>query len=242
VSENIMLQMDSVHVHYGAIHALKGVSLKVGKGQIVTLIGANGAGKTSTLSAITNLVPKTSGKILFKGRDISHVATHRIVMNGIAMVPEGRRIFPNLSVMENLLMGAYSRRDLEAMKADLEWVFDLFPRLEERSKQLGGTLSGGEQQMLAVARGLMTRPELLMLDEPSLGLAPLLVKEVFEVIRRIRDEGVTILLVEQNAMAALKVADYAYVLETGRIVLEGTGSHLLKNDNVRKAYLGVVTE
>lgn len=242
MSENIMLQMDSVHVHYGAIHALKGVSLKVGKGQIVTLIGANGAGKTSTLSAITNLVPKTSGKILFKGRDISHVATHRIVMNGIAMVPEGRRIFPNLSVMENLLMGAYSRRDLEAMKADLEWVFDLFPRLEERSKQLGGTLSGGEQQMLAVARGLMTRPELLMLDEPSLGLAPLLVKEVFEVIRRIRDEGVTILLVEQNAMAALKVADYAYVLETGRIVLEGTGSHLLKNDNVRKAYLGVVTE
>ena len=242
MSENIMLQADSVHVHYRAIHALKGISLKVGKDQIVTLIGANGAGKTSTLSAITNLVSKTSGKILFKGRDISHAATHQVVMNGIAMVPEGRRIFPNLSVMENLLMGAYSRKDPEAVKADLEWVFDLFPRLEERSKQLGGTLSGGEQQMLAVARGLMTRPELLMLDEPSLGLAPLLVKEVFEVIRRIRDEGVTILLVEQNAMAALKVADYAYVLETGRIVLEGTGSHLLKNDDVRKAYLGVATE
>jgi len=242
VSENIMLQVDSVHVHYGAIHALKGISLKVKKGQIVTLIGANGAGKTSTLSAITNLVSKTSGKILFKGGDISHAATHQIVMNGIAMVPEGRRIFPNLSVMENLLMGAYSRKDPEAVKTDLEWVFDLFPRLEERSKQLGGTLSGGEQQMLAVARGLMTRPELLMLDEPSLGLAPLLVKEVFEVIRRIRDEGVTILLVEQNAMAALKIADYAYVLETGRIVLEGTGSHLLRNDDVRKAYLGVATE
>lgn len=242
MSEDIMLQADSIHVHYGAIHALKGISLKVGKGQIVTLIGANGAGKTSTLSAITNLVSKTSGNILFKGRNISHVATHQIVMNGIAMVPEGRRIFPNLSVMENLLMGAYSRKDPEAVKTDLEWVFDLFPRLEERSKQLGGTLSGGEQQMLAVARGLMTRPELLMLDEPSLGLAPLLVKEVFEVIQRIRDEGVTILLVEQNAMAALKVADYAYVLETGRIVLEGTGSHLLKNDDVRKAYLGIATE
>jgi len=185
VSENIMLQVDSVHVHYGAIHALKGISLKVGKGQIVTLIGANGAGKTSTLSAITNLVSKTSGKILFKGRDISHAATHQIVMNGIAMVPEGRRIFPNLSVMENLLMGAYSRKDPEAVKTD---------------------------------------------------------KEVFEVIRRIRDEGVTILLVEQNAMAALKVADYAYVLETGRIVLEGTGSHLLRNDDVRKACLGVATE
>jgi len=233
------LRIESMHVHYGSIHAVKGVSIEVKKGQIITLIGANGAGKSTTLKAVMNLVKKSSGKVYFQGIDITDKPTHTIVQLGIAMVPEGRRIFPNLTVYENLMMGAYNRKDLDGVEKDLEWVFSLFPRLKERLKQPGGTLSGGEQQMLAVARGLMTRPKLLMLDEPSLGLAPLLVKEVFEVIQRIRDEGVTILLVEQNAYGALKIADYAYVLETGRIVLQGPGNELLTNDDVRKAYLGV---
>ncbi len=236
-----VLRIENLHVYYGNIHALKGISMKVQKGQIVTLIGANGAGKTTTLGAITNLVNKREGKVFFNKSDITHLPTHMIVNSGIALVPEGRRIFPNLTVYENLMMGAYARTDQDGIKRDLEWVLTLFPRLKERLKQLGGTLSGGEQQMLAVARGLMTRPKLLMLDEPSLGLAPLLVKEVFEIIQKIRQEGVTILLVEQNAFAALKIADYGYVLETGRIVLEDTGQNLLGNDNVRKAYLGITT-
>ncbi|MFN3284311.1 MAG: ABC transporter ATP-binding protein [Pseudothermotoga sp.] len=228
-----------MHVHYGNIHALKGISIDVKAGQIVTLIGANGAGKTTTLQAVTNLVRKSGGKVFFCDHDITHMSTHQIVNSGIALVPEGRRIFPNLTVYENLMMGAYARKDTESIRKDLDWVLTLFPRLKERLKQLGGTLSGGEQQMLAVARGLMTRPKLLMLDEPSLGLAPLLVREVFQIIQKIREEGVTILLVEQNALAALKIADYGYVLETGKIVMQDTGQNLLASDNVRKAYLGV---
>lgn len=234
-----MLKIEDMHVHYGSIHALKGISIDVKIGQIVTLIGANGAGKTTTLQAITNLVRKSGGKVFFCDTDITHMSTHQIVNSGIALVPEGRRIFPNLTVYENLMMGAYARKDIEGIKKDLDWVLTLFPRLKERLKQLGGTLSGGEQQMLAVARGLMTRPKLLMLDEPSLGLAPLLVREVFQIIQKIREEGVTILLVEQNALAALKIADYGYVLETGRIVMQDTGENLLKSDDVRKAYLGI---
>ncbi|MEN3008196.1 ABC transporter ATP-binding protein [Pseudothermotoga sp.] len=234
-----LLTLKDLHVHYGSIHAVKGISLHVKKGQIVTLIGANGAGKSTTLKAIMNLVRKSSGKVLFNGIDISKLQTHEIVKAGIALVPEGRKIFPNLTVYENLMMAAYSRTDREQVKQDLEFVFSLFPRLKERLKQLGGTLSGGEQQMLALARGLMSRPKLLMLDEPSLGLAPLLVKEVFQVIQKIREEGVTVLLIEQNALGALKIADYGYVLETGRIVLEGDGSMLLNNEGVKKAYLGI---
>lgn len=234
-----LLTVEDLHVHYGSIHAVKGISLQVKKGQIVTLIGANGAGKSTTLKAIMNLVRKSSGKILFDETDVSKLPTHEIVKMGIALVPEGRRIFPNLTVHENLMMAAYSRTDREQIKRDLEFVFHLFPRLEERLKQLGGTLSGGEQQMLALARGLMSRPKLLVLDEPSLGLAPLLVREVFQVIQRIREEGVTVLLIEQNALGALKIADYGYVLETGRIVLEGDGSTLLNNEGVKKAYLGI---
>ncbi len=234
-----LLMAEDLHVHYGSIHAVKGISLQVKKGQIVTLIGANGAGKSTTLKAIMNLVRKSAGKVLFDGTDVSRLPTHEIVKMGIALVPEGRRIFPNLTVHENLMMAAYSRTDRDQIKRDLEFVFHLFPRLEERLKQPGGTLSGGEQQMLALARGLMSRPKLLMLDEPSLGLAPLLVREVFQVIQRIREEGVTVLLIEQNALGALKIADYGYVIETGRIVLEGDGSTLLNNDGVKKAYLGI---
>lgn len=234
-----LLMVEDLHVHYGSIHAVKGISLQVKKGQIVTLIGANGAGKSTTLKAIMNLVRKSAGKVLFDGTDVSRLPTHEIVKMGIALVPEGRRIFPNLTVHENLMMAAYSRTNRDQIKRDLEFVFQLFPRLEERLKQPGGTLSGGEQQMLALARGLMSRPKLLMLDEPSLGLAPLLVREVFQVIQRIREEGVTVLLIEQNALGALKIADYGYVIETGRIVLEGDGSTLLNNDGVKKAYLGI---
>ncbi len=239
MSNQTVLKIQDMHVHYGNIHALKGISIDVKAGQIVTLIGANGAGKTTTLQAITNLVRKSGGKVFFNDYDITHTSTHQIVNSGIALVPEGRRIFPNLTVYENLMMGAYARKDTESIRKDLDWVLTLFPRLKERLKQLGGTLSGGEQQMLAVARGLMTRPKLLMLDEPSLGLAPLLVREVFQIIQKIREEGVTILLVEQNALAALKIADYGYVLETGKIVMQDTGQNLLSSDNVRKAYLGV---
>ncbi len=239
MNNQTMLKIEDMHVHYGSIHALKGINIDVKTGQIVTLIGANGAGKTTTLQAITNLVKKSGGKVFFCDIDITHMSTHHIVNSGIALVPEGRRIFPNLTVYENLMMGAYARKDIEGIKKDLDWVLTLFPRLKERLKQLGGTLSGGEQQMLAVARGLMTRPKLLMLDEPSLGLAPLLVREVFQIIQKIREEGVTILLVEQNALAALKIADYGYVLETGRIVMQDTGENLLKSDDVRKAYLGI---
>ncbi len=232
-----MLKVENLHVYYGGIHALKGISFEVPHGKIVTLIGANGAGKTTTLRAICGLVD-AEGSIQFDGEEILGKSTHEIVQMGIAMVPEGRRVFPNLTVMENLKMGAYARTDEEGVERDLQWVFELFPRLKERVWQKAGTLSGGEQQMLALGRAIMSKPRLLMMDEPSLGLAPLLVKEVFEVIKQINEEGRTILLIEQNARAALKIAHYGYVLETGRIVMEGPGIDLLNDDRVRKAYLG----
>jgi len=233
-----VLQIENLHVFYGGIHALKGVSLFVPRGTIVALIGANGAGKSTTLRTVSGLVRPREGRILFEGQDITGESPHRIVEMGIAMVPEGRRIFPNLTVMENLLLGAYTRRDHQGLKKDLEWVFSLFPRLRERTWQKGGTLSGGEQQMLAVARALMSRPRLLMMDEPSLGLAPLLVREIFHIVQELLQSGVTILLIEQNARAALEIAHYAYVLETGRVTLEGEGKRLLEDERVRKAYLG----
>lgn len=235
---DVVLQIENLHVFYGGIHALKGVSLLVPRGTIVALIGANGAGKSTMLRTVSGLVRPREGKILFEGQDITGESPHRIVEMGIAMVPEGRRIFPNLTVMENLLLGAYTRRDHQGLKKDLEWVFSLFPRLRERTWQKGGTLSGGEQQMLAVARALMSRPRLLMMDEPSLGLAPLLVREIFHIVRELLQSGVTILLIEQNAKAALEIAHYAYVLETGRVTLEGEGKKLLEDERVRKAYLG----
>ena len=233
-----MLKVNDLNVYYGGIHALKGISLKVPKGNVVTLIGANGAGKSTTLRAICRLVKSKKGEIILNNKNISNKATDEIVKMGIAMVPEGRKIFPNLTVQENLNIGAFIRTDKEKISHDQEWVCELFPRLKERLWQKGETLSGGEQQMLAIARGLMSRPKFLMLDEPSLGLAPLLVKEIFDIIKRIHQEGMTVLLVEQNAFAALKIADYAYVLETGKIVLEGTGVKLLQDEGVKKAYLG----
>ena len=233
-----MLKVNDLNVYYGGIHALKGISLKVPKGNVVTLIGANGAGKSTTLRAICRLVKSKKGNIILNNENISNKATDEIVKMGIAMVPEGRKIFPNLTVQENLNIGAFIRTDKEKISHDQEWVCELFPRLKERLWQKGETLSGGEQQMLAIARGLMSRPKFLMLDEPSLGLAPLLVKEIFDIIKRIHQEGMTVLLVEQNAFAALKIADYAYVLETGKIVLEGTGVELLQDEGVKKAYLG----
>jgi len=233
-----MLKVENLNVFYGGIHALKGISFDVSQGKIVTLIGANGAGKSTTLRAICALVKTKEGKIKFKDRDITNISTDQIVKMGVALIPEGRKIFPNLTVQENLNLGAFIREDKEEIAKDQKWVCELFPRIKERLWQKGGTLSGGEQQMLAVARGLMTRPKLLMLDEPSLGLAPILVQEIVEIIQRIHKEGITVLLVEQNAFAALKIADYAYVLETGRIVLKGTGEELLQNEEVRKAYLG----
>jgi branched-chain amino acid transport system ATP-binding protein len=233
-----MLKISDLHVYYGAIHALRGISLRVPQGSIVTLIGANGAGKTSTLRAIAGLIKNKSGRIMSNGTDIMGLNPVEIVKSGIVMSPEGRRIFAHLSVLENLHLGAYSRDDKAAIAADLEWVFELFPRLSERRNQKGGTLSGGEQQMLAVGRALMSAPKLVMLDEPSLGLAPLLVKEVFQIIRTINAKGMTVLLVEQNAYAALKVAHHAYVLETGAITLSGSGEELIADERVRKAYLG----
>ena len=233
-----MLKINNLNVYYGGIHALKGISLKVPKGKVVTLIGANGAGKSTTLRTICRLVKSKNGEIIFNDENITNKATDEIVKMGIAMVPEGRKIFPNLTVQENLNIGAFIRTDKEKISDDQEWVCDLFPRLKERLWQKGETLSGGEQQMLAIARGLMSRPKFLMLDEPSLGLAPLLVKEIFDIIKRIYQEGMTVLLVEQNAFAALKIADFAYVLETGRVVLQGTGEELLQDERVKKAYLG----
>jgi branched-chain amino acid transport system ATP-binding protein len=233
-----MLEIRDLHVHYGGIHALKGISLDVPKGSVVTLIGANGAGKSSTLRAIAGLIKNKRGHISWKGADISGKTPVDIVKAGIVMSPEGRRIFAHLTVLENLQLGAYSRSDKPAIAKDMDWVFELFPRLSERRNQKGGTLSGGEQQMLAVARALMSAPELVMLDEPSLGLAPLLVKEVFSIIRMINDRGMTVLLVEQNAYAALKVAHQAYVLETGSITLSGPGEELIADARVREAYLG----
>ncbi len=235
MSETI-LSISDLKVNYGGIEAVKGISFDVEEGSIVTLIGANGAGKSSTLRTIAGLVKPAGGKIVFRGDDITNYDTNVIVRKGITLVPEGRRIFPDLTVQENLRVGAYLRSD--DISADFQWVYDLFPRLKERTWQPGGTLSGGEQQMLAVARALMSRPKLIMMDEPSLGLAPLVVRGIFDIIREINAQGVTVLLIEQNANMALKVADYAYVLETGRIGLSGTGKELLTNDDVRKAYLG----
>lgn len=233
-----MLSISNLHVHYGGIHALNGISLEVPENKIVTLIGANGAGKSSTLKSIMGLAKVSNGSIKFGGEDITSKPTVHMVSKGLVLVPEGRRVFPNLTVEENLYLGAYLRKDKEGIKKDLDWVYELFPRLKERVWQMAGTLSGGEQQMLAVGRALMSKPKLLMMDEPSLGLAPLIVKDIFSIIKEIHRNGMTILLIEQNAKAALEVADYGYVLETGRITLEGPGKELLVNDQVQQAYLG----
>ena len=234
---SIMLEVEDLHIFYGGIHALRGISLRVPAASLVTLIGANGAGKSTTLRAIMGLVRRRSGSIRLEGQEISTWPTHRIVQQGVALVPEGRRVFPNLTVYENLLMGAYTQPETH-LQESLQRVYDLFPRLAERRTQRAGTLSGGEQQMLAIGRALMSRPRLLCLDEPSLGLAPLLVREVMNVLKAIHRQGTTILLVEQNARMALSMAEYAYVLETGRIVLEGPGPALLEDPTVRRAYLG----
>lgn len=231
-----MLKIEGIDVYYGVIRALKEVSLTVNDGEIVTLIGANGAGKTTTLRTISGLIRPKKGTITFDGQDLTRMAPNEIAGLGILQVPEGRRVFGNLTVMENLLMGAYLRRD--DIFRELDWVFSLFPRLKERQKQKAGTLSGGEQQMLAISRALMGKPRVILLDEPSLGLAPLLVLNIFETIKEINGQGVTILLVEQNAYMALQIAHRAYVIETGRVVMEGTGKELLNNDAVKKAYLG----
>ena len=234
----MMLQVKELSVHYGVIQALKQVSLEVNEGEIVALIGANGAGKTTLLHAISGLVKKSEGDILFLGNSLNKATARGIVSDGITQVPEGRRIFPDMSVTENLLMGAYLRKDKKGIEEDMKMVFERFPRLEERKKQLAGTLSGGEQQMLAMGRALMARPKLLLLDEPSMGLSPLLVKEIFSIITDINSQGTTILLVEQNARMALQVANRAYVMENGKIVLSGTGDELAASDEIKKAYLG----
>ena len=233
-----MLEVKDLEVYYGAIHAVKGISLRVEDGQIVTLIGSNGAGKSTTLHTISGLIKPRSGNILFDGTDITGTPAHKIVASGLVQVPEGRHVFANMSVMENLDMGAYLRKDKDGIEKDKKKVFELFPRLFERKNQLSGTLSGGEQQMLAMGRALMERPRVLLLDEPSMGLAPLLVKEIFSIIKTINEEGTTGLLVEQDANMALSIADYAYVLETGRITLSGPAADLSASEAVRKAYLG----
>lgn len=233
-----MLQIEKVNVYYGPIHALKDVSLCVSEGSIVSLIGANGAGKTTTLKTISGLLRPKSGTIRFKGQDITSRPAQSIVSLGISQVPEGRRVFPAMSVQENLEMGAYLRNDKDSITEDFENVFKRFPRLKERRKQMAGTLSGGEQQMLAIGRALMARPVLMLLDEPSMGLAPLLVREIFEIVKDINANGTTILLVEQNARMALSIADKAYVLETGSVVLEGEAKDMLESDQVKQAYLG----
>ena len=232
------LEIRDLCVSYGGIRALKGVSLSVDEGQIVTLIGANGAGKSTTLRAISGLQKVQSGSILYGSEELTSLPAKEIVRRGIIHVPEGRRVFPDMTVAENLKIGAFLRTDKAAIAQDMDYVYSLFPRLKERSWQLAGTLSGGEQQMLAVGRALMSRPKVLMMDEPSLGLAPLIVKDIFSIIRRVNQDGITVLLIEQNANAALRIADYGYVLETGTIALGGTGEELLKNESVREAYLG----
>ncbi|MFZ5427450.1 MAG: ABC transporter ATP-binding protein [Thermodesulfobacteriota bacterium] len=234
-----MLSLSGIHTYYGSIHALKGVTLTVNQGEIVTLIGANGAGKTTTLMSISGVTQPRQGSIEFLGEDITRLSTEKIVSKGITQVPEGRMIFPRLTVRENLLMGAYLRSDKDGIKADEEKVYELFPKMRERMKQHGGTLSGGEQQMLAIGRALMARPKVLLLDEPSLGLAPIVVENIFEIIQRINREGVTILLVEQNAQMALHIAHRGYVLETGQVTLEGPAKDLLEDPKVRSAYLGL---
>ena len=233
-----MLEVKDLHVSYGGIRALRGVNLEVPDGKIVTLIGANGAGKSTLLRTISGLVKAESGSITYDGKELLGMPINKILELGIAQVPEGRRVFTNLSVLENLKIGAYLRKDKAGIQKDIEWGYELFPRLQERSWQMAGTLSGGEQQMLAVGRALMSRPKLMMMDEPSLGLAPLVVKGIFEIIREINRQGVTVLLIEQNANMALKTADLAYVLETGEITLHGTGAELLTNEAVKRAYLG----
>jgi branched-chain amino acid transport system ATP-binding protein len=233
-----VLKINDLIVAYGGIEALKGISLEVPEGKIVTLVGANGAGKSTTLRAIVGLVKPVSGSITYNGKDLLKEKTHYMASIGITLVPEGRRVFANLSVLENLKIGAFTRTDEKGIKQDIEWIYSLFPILKERSWQAAGTLSGGEQQMLAVGRALMSRPKLLMMDEPSLGLAPLIVKDIFKIIKEIHKQGVTILLIEQNANAALHIADVGYVMETGGITLQGTGKELLANDLVKQAYLG----
>ncbi|MDR2509020.1 MAG: ABC transporter ATP-binding protein [Spirochaetaceae bacterium] len=233
-----MLKLEGLSVFYGGIHALRGVDIEVEAGKIVSLIGANGAGKSTMLASIIGLVKSSDGRVIWEGKDIAGKNTKDIVQDGLVLIPEGRRVFPNLSVAENLKLGAYCRRDRHAVRRDKDRCYELFPRLKERRRQLAGTLSGGEQQMLAVARALMTSPRLLMLDEPSLGLAPLVSQMIFKIIREINKNGTTILLVEQNAHAALEISDYAYVLESGVITMRDCGAALLKDDRVRRAYLG----
>ena len=231
-----MLKVDDIHVYYGAIHAIKGVSFEVKEGEIVALIGANGAGKSTILKTVSGLLHPRSGSISFMGKDITHTDAYKLVQHGLAHVPEGRRIFLQMSVQDNLEMGAFTRKNVD--KADLEMVYGLFPRLKERRNQIAGTLSGGEQQMLAMSRALMSHPKLIMLDEPSMGLAPILVDQIFDMVLELHKTGTTILLVEQNASKALQIADRAYVLETGNVTLSGTGTELAMSDDVRKAYLG----
>ena len=231
-----MLKVDDIHVYYGAIHAIKGVSFEVKEGEIVALIGANGAGKSTILKTVSGLLHPRSGSISFMGKDITHTDAYKLVQHGLAHVPEGRRIFLQMSVQDNLEMGAFTRKSVD--KADLEMVYSLFPRLKERRNQIAGTLSGGEQQMLAMSRALMSHPKLIMLDEPSMGLAPILVDQIVDMVLQLHKTGTTILLVEQNARKALQIADRAYVLETGKVTLSGTGTELAMSDDVRKAYLG----
>lgn len=233
---NSFLKIEDLKINYGGIEAVKGISLDVPEGKIITLIGANGAGKSSTLRAISGLVRPKSGKIVFNGEDITSKDPTQIVTKGITLVPEGRKIFPDLTVKENLKIGAYLRNN--DISGDLKWVYELFPRLKEREWQAGGTLSGGEQQMLAVGRALMSRPKLIMMDEPSLGLAPIVVQDIFKIIKTVNEQGITVLLIEQNANMALQTADYAYVLETGRITKSGTGAELLADESIKEAYLG----
>jgi branched-chain amino acid transport system ATP-binding protein len=235
----VVLELDNVHTYYGSIHALKGISLRVHEGEVVTLIGANGAGKSTTLRSINGINHPREGRISFQGRDITNAPSHEIVKMGIAQSPEGRRLFPRMSVLENLEMGAFQRTDRANFKEDLDRVFDLFPRLAERRAQHAGTMSGGEQQMCAIGRALMARPKLLMLDEPSMGLAPIFVEKIFEIIAEINQQGTPILLVEQNALMALDAAKRGYVMETGVIALEGPSGELSQNEQVRKAYLGI---
>ena len=233
-----MLEVKDLNVYYGMIQALKGISFEVNEGEVIALIGANGAGKTTTLHALTGLVPAKSGSIIFEGQDIRKTPAHKIVSMGMAHVPEGRRVFAQLSVYENLKMGAYTRKDKEEIKQTLEMVYKRFPRLEERKNQLAGTLSGGEQQMLAMGRALMSHPKIILMDEPSMGLSPIFVNEIFNIIKDVSADGVTVLLVEQNAKKALSIANRAYVLETGKIILEGDAKQLMNDESVKKAYLG----
>lgn len=236
MSDKILLDLQNLSVSYGGIKAVKGINLEVPEGKVVTLIGANGAGKSTILRSIVGFVKASGGSIKFDGEELTGRSTNEIVEKGITLVPEGRRVFPNLTVLENLRVGAYMRTD--GLDEDIKWIYELFPRLQERSWQMAGTLSGGEQQMLAVGRALMSRPKLIMMDEPSLGLAPLVVQGIFEIIKKVNKEGVTILLIEQNANLALKTADIGYVMETGNITLKGTGHELLNNESVKAAYLG----